>query len=374
MFHSAEPFIQREISRKTWIYDVIEGRRETEHVHFNCDQYVILPDSDSQPQQPQTIPFSSALSSSPITSSSSAIPAGSAAGGPPSPIIHWLTIFKDLSLRSIRDLRGYGGGTDGMGHLPMLRRLRSILQTMFPLQDTMIYFHYPPSVWQLHIHIAHPCDQLRTTNEMQKVHFLDDVMRNLQIDPDYYAQATITYILSSNHDLVRTYHQPYGYHHYQHRRNNSSDDDAGCSSAVSSSSSSSSSSLSACAHEPEHEVQHAVVTQQHNNKRGGGTGATEPRHPVHHQGNNNNSGHDSNNNNNINPQKNNAPTSTSPPKHNTAPIKHGGSQPPPSHPPPVATAATSPTATTSNTPSSAPRRNNRQASRIAPRAAEPLPA
>jgi hypothetical protein len=58
-------------------------------------------------------------------------------------------------------------------------------------------------VWQLHLHVASPCDVLRTTNDMQKVQFLDDVVSNLQIDSDYYRKATMTYVLPVGHDLIR---------------------------------------------------------------------------------------------------------------------------------------------------------------------------
>ena len=369
MFHSAEPFIQREIARKTWIYDIIEGRRESEHVHFNSDQFVILPDSDSQPPQ-QLIGVPSFPLSSPSLLSGS--PPSSATAttsiSPRAVILHWLTIFKDMSLRSIRDLRGHGGsGGDGVDHLPMLRRLRSVLHGLFPLQDTMMYFHYPPSVWQLHLHIAHPCDQLRTTNEMQKVHFLDDVILNLQIDPDYYAKATITYVLSSNHDLVRTYnhiahhnsnpdhapglplitpirgsgagyyysHQHPVYHH--HRRNNSSDEDAG----------SSASSLEADQQEPQ-----ATPSNNNTNSSTSSTGK-RPEQPRH-------------------PQKNNAPNPASQ-KHS----KHDGSAAPTAVVNPPRKNPPAPTSTTAiPVPFPTPRRHNRQATaRIAPRAtADPLPA
>jgi len=351
MFLGAEPFIQREIARKTWIYDIIEGRRESEHVFFNNDQFVILPDSDSQ--QPPLLPITPITTSTTNTNTSSSSPRVS--------ILHWLSIFKDLSLRSIRDLRGHGG-PDGTGHLSALRQLRGMLHELFPLQDTMMYFHYPPSVWQLHLHIAHPCDQLRTTNEMQKVHFLDDVILNLQIDPEYYAKATITYVLSSNHDLVRTYyhHQPHHHHHHHitsyadyavsmhgphHRRNNSSDEDTGSSTC---------SSLSS--HDADHDMgsmgSSAPIPPHHNNTT---KGAHEPRHPPQ--------------------QKNSAPPPTphNKPKHDGAVPARGPSNPASNKHPFVLPA---PAVPASSLPAAFPptRRQTRQTTRITPRSADPLAA
>ncbi len=158
----ADPFIAQEISRKQWIYYVIDGTKESDKVFFECDDFMILPDADA----PNT-----------------------------NRVLNWLVIFKDLKLRRLRDLRGK--------HVSLLRCVRSKLVELFPLSETMLYFHNPPSVWQLHLHVASPCDVLRTTNDMQKVHFLDDVISNLCIDPDYYKKATMTFLLPMGHDLIQ---------------------------------------------------------------------------------------------------------------------------------------------------------------------------
>jgi m7GpppX diphosphatase len=165
-----EGFIQREIARKQWIYEIIDGEREADKVLYDCADFMVLPDADAQ----------------------------NVAGR----ILNWLVIFKDRTLRSVRDLRG-----GDSGHLHLLRRVRQTLrQILLPSQDdTMLYFHCPPSVWQLHLHVAFPCDVLRTTNDMQKVQFLDDVISNLEIDHEYYKKATMTYVLPIGHELIRLY-------------------------------------------------------------------------------------------------------------------------------------------------------------------------
>ena len=158
----ATPFIEQEIARKQWIYGVINGEKESDKVKYNCDDFMVLPDADAQNT---------------------------------GRVLNWLVIFKDLSLRRLRDLRGH--------HVPLLQRIRDTLAQLVPLRDTMLYFHNPPSVWQLHLHVASPCDVLRTTNDMQKVQFLDDVVSNLQIDSEYYSKVTMTYVLPVGHDLIR---------------------------------------------------------------------------------------------------------------------------------------------------------------------------
>jgi Scavenger mRNA decapping enzyme C-term binding len=164
---AAHGYINQQIERKRWIYDLINGLREQECVRYDCDDYMILPDAEAQNS---------------------------------GRVLNWLVVFKDLRLRSVRDLRGARDG-------PMLRTLRDQLNSMFlgMQTTTMFYFHAPPSVWQLHLHIASPCDLLRTTNDMQKVQFLDDVISNIEIDSDYYAKATLTYVLPAGHELIRLY-------------------------------------------------------------------------------------------------------------------------------------------------------------------------
>jgi m7GpppX diphosphatase len=161
-----QDFINGEIAKKRWIYKIIDGEQEQESIIVRTDDFVILPDTDS-PQD--------------------------------TAVLNWIVIFSNPSLISMRCLRGE--------HVPMLQTVKDRISELVPRPFTspMIYFHYPPSVWQLHLHVAAPCDILRTTNSMQKVCFLEDVICNLRIDSDYYAKATMTYIMPSNHELTHVH-------------------------------------------------------------------------------------------------------------------------------------------------------------------------
>jgi hypothetical protein len=159
-----QDFIQAEIAKKQWIYKIIAGEKESEHViHRSCD-FIVIPDSES-PDDPG--------------------------------ILNWMVIFTNQGLTSMRHLRGK--------HVELLRSIKAKVAALLPTEfdSPMLYFHYPPSVWQLHLHVAAPCDVLRTTNSMQKVCFLEDVISNLSIDSDYYKKATMTFILPSNHELTQ---------------------------------------------------------------------------------------------------------------------------------------------------------------------------
>lgn len=157
-----QEFIESEINRKPWIYKIIGGEKEQEDVIYKCDDYLILPDTEAV-NEPG--------------------------------ILNWMVIFTDRSLTSMRSLRGK--------HLELMAEVKEKVSSILPpeFDSPMIYFHYPPSVWQLHLHVAAPCDVLRTTNSMQKVCFLEDVISNLVVDPEYYAKATLSYILPANHEI-----------------------------------------------------------------------------------------------------------------------------------------------------------------------------
>ncbi len=159
-----QEFIRCEIAKKQWIYKIISGEKETEQVIDRTDDFIVLPDSESMDDPT---------------------------------ILNWMVVFTDIGLTSMRSLRGE--------HVDILRAIRAKVVSLLPpeFDSPMLYFHYPPSVWQLHLHVAAPCDMLRTTNSMQKVCFLEDVISNISIDPDYYAKATTTFILPSNHELTQ---------------------------------------------------------------------------------------------------------------------------------------------------------------------------
>lgn len=173
-------FIEQEVRRpsKQWIFSVIAGEQERDQVVLRTDEFVLLPDTErvnrywrasgkSQPQpqnlqQYQRPPFRMAL--------------------------NWLAIVNDTRIRTLRDLRGE--------HLPMLRRLltssvRAVEKhTGIPGAQVMAYVHYPPSVYQLHVHFSFPYGQY-CHRDTYRMHSIEAIINNLEIDPDYYAKATL---------------------------------------------------------------------------------------------------------------------------------------------------------------------------------------
>jgi len=149
-----QKFVLGEIQKKQWIYKIISGERESERIIASDEDLIVLPDLD-------------------LTD-----------------VLNWMVIFKDPSLFCIRNLEGR--------HIPLLRKARKFVQSVMgetQFDKSMMYFHYPPSVWQLHLHVVASCDSLRTTNSMQKVFFLDDVISFLEIDPEFFHKATLSFVV-----------------------------------------------------------------------------------------------------------------------------------------------------------------------------------
>ena len=144
---SVARFIQQEIARpsKQWICHIIEGSQEKDEVVLRTDDFVLLPDTERvnrywRSQQPKPVQALMQLSKRQ--------PAHARR------MLNWLSIVHDRSLRTMRDLRG--------AHVPMLRlMLKSCMQTIesttgIPADQVMAYVHYPPSVYQLHVHFSFP--------------------------------------------------------------------------------------------------------------------------------------------------------------------------------------------------------------------------
>jgi len=168
---SVARFVEQEVLRpsKQWIVHVIDGTQESDEVILRTEDFVLLPDTERQNRywrRSQRQP-------------------------PPQPrrMLNWLAIALDRRLRSLRDLRGE--------HLPLLRGLleKSLAaverETGIRADQVMAYVHYPPSVYQLHVHLVYPYGQY-CHRDAYRVHDLATVMSNLEIDPDYYAKAALS--------------------------------------------------------------------------------------------------------------------------------------------------------------------------------------
>jgi hypothetical protein len=134
-----------------WIHGIIDGRAEQDKVIHHDDEFLLIPDyvwdSETLGQ------------------------------------LHVLGIVKDKSLMSLRDI--------GLQDLDMLKRIREtgllIINQIYGLPDDKVkmFFHYPPSTYLLHIHFTH-ADVFDSGTSVERAHNLDDVIKNIGLDKDYY--------------------------------------------------------------------------------------------------------------------------------------------------------------------------------------------
>ncbi len=112
--------------------------------------------------------------------------------------LHLLTLCKDFSLCSIRDLRGKD--------LPYLESIYKnsldIIEKKYKLKenDLNIYFHYYPGVWLLHLHFVNKNKKDNRKNEMAegRAHFYDQVIENLKSKSNFYKKTDILVNLNKN--------------------------------------------------------------------------------------------------------------------------------------------------------------------------------
>ena len=99
----------------------------------------------------------------------------------------YLVVFRDLALKTIRDLRE----KDVQMMRDMLASVRSQVRQKHPeWAGCVVYFHYFPSVYQLHAHVCQDEGSTPRTASC-RCHHIGHVIRNLQQDSLWYANALI---------------------------------------------------------------------------------------------------------------------------------------------------------------------------------------
>jgi hypothetical protein len=206
-----QAYIASEVARpcKQWIHEVLGAQRETERVKLRTQHFVLLPDVDTVPSQvfSRLILDKSAerwLPTQPkaVARKSSRDPSQ----GWLQPIerrlrsrsVHWLAVLADTSLRTLRDLRG--------DHIAVLITLYTQAcqkiseDTGIQADQIMAYIHYPPSVYQLHIHFKHPIGP-HAAHDSLRIHSLVSVINNLRVDSDYYTKSILQLPVYSHTEL-----------------------------------------------------------------------------------------------------------------------------------------------------------------------------
>ena len=149
---------------KQWIYRLIDGQQsEEEHVYLDDAEFMLCRDL-----HPRTD-------------------------------LRYLVIFKDRSLRTIRDLREE--------HIPLLQRVQDTVNAFLDEHHSQdrdqyrIFFHYTPSVFQLHAHVSIP----GAHNQSTRMHPLHVLIRNLRVCSTWYQDALILISLCRSMKALHVY-------------------------------------------------------------------------------------------------------------------------------------------------------------------------
>ena len=116
--------------------------------------------------------------------------------------LYCLAIAHRKDVRSLRDLRAE--------HLPMLRNLLNggtrAIEAKYgvPRHKLRVFVHYQPSYYHFHVHYAH-VEATAGGQAVGKAHLLADVIGNIELVPNYYERATLSYTLSEGDPLYEAW-------------------------------------------------------------------------------------------------------------------------------------------------------------------------
>ncbi|RKP09041.1 scavenger mRNA decapping enzyme [Thamnocephalis sphaerospora] len=158
-------------SRIHWLYNILDGIGEREHVLFNdpdpAHGFMLLPDSKWDKRTMESL--------------------------------YLLCLCHDRTIRSLRDLRAK--------HLPLLTNIRRQVGQVtsakygVPANQLRLFFHYQPSYYHLHVHVTHIQNTQLGGMTVGQAYLLDDVIDMLQLMDDYFQKCTLTYALGQDHPL-----------------------------------------------------------------------------------------------------------------------------------------------------------------------------
>jgi m7GpppX diphosphatase len=143
---------------KKWIYNIIDHKSESENIIFENDNLIFIPDYKWDINIKN---------------------------------LHVLGVFKNKNLNSIRDLN--------KDHIKILEECvvdgKKIIKEKYDIDNLIIYFHYRPSVWQLHIHFMNIDTDNKNSFVLPRAHLVSNVIQNLKYDTNYYKNANLEVLI-----------------------------------------------------------------------------------------------------------------------------------------------------------------------------------
>ena len=141
---------------RQWIYDIFDGKKEQDRILYQDDDFVLIPDIKWDGKEKWELRV--------------------------------VAFFKDKKLHSMRDLTA-----DNLELLEKVKNIGSkIINEKFKLDENQlkIFFHYRPTVWQLHMHF-HCLFLKHTSSSIERAHSIYSVIENLKLDTDYFKKVKI---------------------------------------------------------------------------------------------------------------------------------------------------------------------------------------
>lgn len=165
-----------------WVYKILDKQKEVERLLYDSpvDGFLINTDPKwSTHPDPKTTPRSEWVGHSGTRE------------------LYCLGLSHRRDIRSLRDLRAE--------HLPLLRAMtakgRQVMREVYglPEESLRIFVHYPPQFYHFHVHFTNVAVDIGVTTE--RAHLLDDVIENIERDPDHYAKCAITCRMGEKDEL-----------------------------------------------------------------------------------------------------------------------------------------------------------------------------
>ncbi|XP_004689167.1 PREDICTED: m7GpppX diphosphatase isoform X1 [Condylura cristata] len=166
------PHLESQSLSIQWVYNILDKKAEADRIVFEnpdpCDGFVLIPDLKWNQQQLDDL--------------------------------YLIAICHRRGIKSLRDLTPE--------HLPLLRNIlkegqEAILQRYQVKADRLrVYLHYLPSYYHLHVHFTALGFEAPGSG-VERAHLLADVIENLECDPEYYQQRTLTFALRADDPLLR---------------------------------------------------------------------------------------------------------------------------------------------------------------------------
>ncbi|XP_004614210.2 m7GpppX diphosphatase [Sorex araneus] len=173
------PHLETQTLSIQWVYNILDKKAEADRIIFEnpdpVDGFVLIPDLKWNQQQLDDL--------------------------------YLIAICHRRGIRSLRDLTPE--------HLPLLRNILqqgqdAILQRyQVPAERLRVYLHYLPSYYHLHVHFTALGFEAPGT-VVERAHLLAQVVENLEQEPTYYQQRTLTFALRADDPLLRLLHEAHG--------------------------------------------------------------------------------------------------------------------------------------------------------------------